>query len=139
MATTWTDATLFLKTDVVLPKLFSDLGVDDLDVDIYFHSRVKDDIGKEIRYRFHDLKDFDIEEITSASITELKQTALYLNLYYICRDEVVSALETDTFVELGNDYYAKYMYWLKRDIELIEFDEPDGINDLKAFSIQIKR
>lgn len=139
MATNWTDATLFVKDDVVLPKLMADLEVADLDADIYFHDKVKEEIGTEIRYRFHDVPSFDIEEITAASILELKQTALYLNLNYICRDEVVSALEDDTFSELGMHYRIKYEYWLKRKIELLEFDEPDGINDLKAFSIPIKR
>lgn len=139
MATNWTDATLFLKSDVVVPKNLSDLKVTDLDVDVYFEPRVKDEIGDEINYRFKDYTDFDIEEITVASITNLEQTALYLNLYYICIDERVSALETDTFTEMANEYFGRYKYYLKRKLELIEFDEPDGINERKTFTMPIQR
>ena len=137
MATNWTDATLYSEAEAVasLPKIL-DLTTS---ADTYFHTEVKDEIGQEIKYRYHDLKDFDIEEITAASLTALKQCALNLNTFYVCRDEVVNGNEDDTFVRLRDEYFSRYLYYIKRQIELMEFDEPEGVNDLKAFSYAIKR
>ena len=136
MATNWTDATLFVSGDVVLPKNLSGLTAD---ADIYFHTRVKDTIGRHIRIKYHDYPSFDIEEITSASITELKETALKLNLAYICEDEIINGQETDTYMSLYDHYISIYHHRIRDDVELMAFSEPDGINDTKIGSIPIKR
>lgn len=138
MATNWTDATLYteVEAEASFPELFDGLTET---ADTYFHSDVKARIGKMIRYRYHDLKDFDIEEITSASITELKEGALFYNNYYVARKQIVNGSDSDAFKMLADHYLEEAKRYLKVDIELIEFDEPDGINDLKAFSYEIKR
>jgi hypothetical protein len=136
MATNWTDATLFVDGDVALPENLTGLTAT---ADINFQDEVKIEIGKEIRYRYHDYPNFDIEEITDDSITDLKETALFLNLHYICRQQLVNGGDADTYGDMSMYYFDRYLYFIKRDVELMEFDEPDGINDSEAFTIPVKR
>jgi hypothetical protein len=131
MATNWTDATLFVTGDVVLPKLLTNVTTSN------YHDWVKLRVGYYVKYYYHDYKDFDIEEITSASLTALEEPALTLNLHKICMEQSATALDDDTFEVLSEKYKAQYMEEMKMISPTLEFDEPDGINDRKAFSIGI--
>lgn len=136
MATNWTDATLFTSGEVVLPKILSGLTTD---ADIYFYARVKQTMEIEINYRWHDYPDFDIEEITAAALVLLKQPALYLNLAYICEDEIVNGNEDDSYLRLYEHNMMLYKERMGKVVHLLTFDEPDGINDTLINSIPIKR
>ena len=131
MATNWTDATLFLPVDVVLPAILADATT------TYYQDYVKNKLGAEIAYKFHDYPSFDIEEISNPE--QLKFVALEMNLFHIAKQISPTMQEDDTFIQYMAVQNEEIMSRIPKDISALNFDEPDGINDRRTYSIPIKR
>ena len=69
----------------------------------------------------------------------LEQPALWLNLAYTMEDEIVNGNEDDAFVRLYEHNNMLAFSRLKDVVHLLEFDEPDGINDTLIRTVRIKR
>ena len=143
--TNWTDATLFLVGDIVLPPFFQCIA-DEGGVTNY-HTEVKRDIERMInekwrnvgRYTETSTDDFDIETIDNPEV--LKESALQYNLLWIARFN-------STNIEDVNDQYGSYytghlsrvMDELRMDIRQLTFgDSPSGVDQLNSQVTRLKR
>ncbi|MGH1438262.1 MAG: hypothetical protein ACRBG0_27765 [Lewinella sp.] len=131
MATNWTDATLYEPEDVVLPAILEDATT------TYYQDYVKNKLGAEINYKFSDYPNFDIEEISNPE--QLKFVALEMNLLHIAKQISPTMQEDDTFIQYMAIQNEEIVSRIPKDISALNFDEPDGINERKTYSIPITR
>ena len=131
MATNWTDATLFAEIDVVLPAILEAAET------TYYQAYVKNKLGAEIAYKFADYPNFDIEEISNPE--QLKFVALEMNLFHIAKQISPTMQEDDTFIQYMAIQNEEITARIPKDISALNFDEPDGINERRTYSIPIKR
>ena len=146
MATNWTDLTLFTSGEALtsLPRVFDGLDTDNEKYD--FQTEVKRDMERIIndvwsgvgRLTETTSDDFDIEEINNGSI--LKDTALEYNYVLLAKYYMTNAEDV-------SDQYGSYYTGLREvvskkmemDIKQLKFDEPDGINQLDIYYVEMTR
>lgn len=143
MATTWTDATLYTDTEAFddLPKLLSpNYTILTDSSEYYLETDVKQRIQEFILDAFNDFPDFDIEEITQASIDDiLKPIALLLNSGLVSR--FTSKDPSDSFFLLWEDFNADVFARMRRILKKqgLQFNSPSGINERLFHSVTITR
>lgn len=143
MATTWTDATLYTDSEAFndLPSLLSDNFVLTTDSGTYYlETDVKKRIEEMILNNFNDFPQFDIEEITTASITDiLKPIALQLNSALVAR--FTSKDQSDAYFGLWDDFHADVLARMRRIMKRtgLQYNDPDGINERKFQTVPIIR
>lgn len=134
MATNWTGLTLFEAGDIELPALFGGLPSA---YDTNLQSKVKRDFERRIKSKFIGVgkltltttDNFDIEEVSNGSI--LKESALLWNNLLIARDNMTDIDDRD---DKYGSYYANNKKWIdeqiEQDLNLLQFNEPSGVNQL---------
>lgn len=143
MATGWTDLTLFVAGDIVLPALFSGLpsaGKTNYQVEVKrdFERIIKDvwyGVGRQSQSTSDD---FNIEQIQNGSV--LKETALLWNNLWIARQNMTDIADPD---DKYGSYYVNNKDWIEKqlqmDVKQLQFAEPSGINQLIPFVTEITR
>lgn len=143
MASNWTGTTLYTDAEAFadLKPLLGDnfTETDDSD-DYYLHDDIKKRIEEMILSSFNDFVNFDIETITTASITDiLKPIALQFNTGLVARYQ--SKDTSDSYFALWEDFNADVFARMRRIMKKtgLQYDEPAGINERPFQSIPITR
>ncbi len=141
MATNWTDLVLFDTNDIVLPKVLS--GVTGT---TNYEPEVKRDFERIINDKWQGVgkttsdtdDDFDIEEITNGEI--LKDTALEWNYLLIARFNASNLSDNlDSFAAYYQERKPEIEQDLYQDARQLQFDNPEGVNQLTQFSTRRTR
>lgn len=147
MATNWTDLTLFTGSEALagLPRLFDGLDTT-LEASYNFQVDAKRDFERMIKSKWIGVgkltsstsDDFDIEEINNGSI--LNDSAILYNNLLVAREYMT---DLDDPSDKYGSYYASNKKWIdvqiEQDLSLLQFDEPDGVNQLTPLFVRITR
>lgn len=124
-----------------MPKLLDDNFTETTDsAEYYLHTDVKQRLQEFILDAFNDFPDFDIEEITQASIDDiLAPIALQLNSGLVSR--FTSKDPSDSYFALWEDFNADVFARMRRILKKqgLQFNAPGGINERLFHSVSITR
>ncbi len=147
MATNWTDLTLFTGAEALsgLPRLFDGLDTT-LEADYNFQVDVKRDFERMIKSKWIGVgkltssttDDFDIEKINNGST--LNDSAILYNNLLVAREYMT---DLDDPNDKYGSYYASNKKWIDeqiaQDFNLLQFDDPEGVNQLTPKFTRLSR
>jgi len=140
--TNWSDAVLYTDQEAFddIDNTFDFTQGEDAKLYYLHDTEIKPRIGEMIQDRFVDWPNFNIECITTDSITLLNRVAVQFNTAMVSRRQSKDLAEDgDRYASLWQDAQQEISNRLRMIFKSLKFEDPEGINDRDFYTVPVRR